>query len=152
MLHADEFLALMLADGVPDGHVVGGQVQLVGAGHGVVLRERVHEGRDRLIQQMKDCAVHRSGCGKASICCQDEPGKRTRRSLTCSPCLSEILAGENGRFVARAGVGLNARQGDTSPGLPAQSLQLSLQRIQLGTGNADQFGCFGAPLSSALQA
>jgi hypothetical protein len=39
VLHADDFLALMLADGVPDGHVVGGQVQLVGAGQGVVLGE-----------------------------------------------------------------------------------------------------------------
>ena len=36
MLDADDFLALMLGDGVPDGHVVGGQVQLVGAGQRVV--------------------------------------------------------------------------------------------------------------------
>ena len=34
VLHADNFLALMLGDGVPDGHVIGGQVQLVGAGQG----------------------------------------------------------------------------------------------------------------------
>jgi transposase len=51
---------------------------------------------------------HRSGCGNASISCQDKPGKRTRRSLTYSPRLSELLAGEHGRVIAGAGVGLNA--------------------------------------------
>jgi hypothetical protein len=45
VLHADDFLALMLGDGVPDGHVIGGQVQLVGAGQRVVAGERVREGR-----------------------------------------------------------------------------------------------------------
>jgi hypothetical protein len=30
----------MLGDGVPDGHVIGGQVQLVGAGQRVVAGER----------------------------------------------------------------------------------------------------------------
>ena len=79
------------------------------------------------------CTVHRNGCGKASISCQDEPGKRTRRSLTYSPFLSELLAGERGRVIAWAGVGLDARYGDASPDLPAQSLQLGLQRIQFGT-------------------
>ena len=44
VLHADDFLALMLGDGVPDGHVIGGQVQLVGAGQRVVAGERVREG------------------------------------------------------------------------------------------------------------
>jgi len=34
VLHADDFLALMIGDGVPDGHVIGRQVQLVGAGQG----------------------------------------------------------------------------------------------------------------------
>jgi hypothetical protein len=99
--------------------------------------------------------VHRSGCGRASISCQDEPGKRTRRSFTYSPCLGELLAGERGRVIARAGVSLNARHGDASPYLPAQPLQLGPERIQFGTGNADQFGCFGAhvaPLIPAFQA
>ena len=36
VLHADDFLALMLGDGLPDGHVIGRQVQLVGAGQRVV--------------------------------------------------------------------------------------------------------------------
>jgi hypothetical protein len=36
VLHADDFLALMLGDGVPDGHVIGRQVQLVGTGQRVV--------------------------------------------------------------------------------------------------------------------
>ena len=36
VLHADDFLALMLGDGVPDGHVIGGQVQLIGAGQRVI--------------------------------------------------------------------------------------------------------------------
>jgi hypothetical protein len=36
VLHADDLLAFVLGDGVPDGHVVGGQVQFGGAGQGVV--------------------------------------------------------------------------------------------------------------------
>jgi Major Facilitator Superfamily len=95
--------------------------------------------------------VHRSGCGRASISCQDEPGKRTRRSFTYSPCLGEFLAGERGRVIARAGVRLNACHGGASPDLPAQSLQLSLQRIQFGTGNADLFGCFGAHVAPSFR-
>jgi ABC-type Na+ transport system ATPase subunit NatA len=114
---------------------------------------RVREGRDRLVQQMKivRCTVHRSGCGRASISCQDEPGKRTRRSLTYSPRLSELLTGEHGRVIAQAGDGLDARHGGASPDLPAQALQLSLQRIQFGTGNADQFGCFGAHAAPSVR-
>jgi hypothetical protein len=42
-------------------------------------------------------------------------------------------------------------QGGASPDLPAQSLQLSLQRIQFGTGNADQFGCFGAHVAPSFR-
>jgi hypothetical protein len=57
VLHADDFLALVLGDGVPDGHVIGGQVQLVGAGQRVIARERVREGRDRLVQQVKDALL-----------------------------------------------------------------------------------------------
>src|SRR6185312_10861409 len=41
LLHTDDFLALMLGDGVPDGHVVGRQVQFVGTGQRVVAGERV---------------------------------------------------------------------------------------------------------------
>ena len=59
VLHADDFLSLMLGDGVPDGHVIGGQVQLVGAGQWVVARERVREGRDWLVQEMEDGALDR---------------------------------------------------------------------------------------------
>jgi len=61
-------------------------------------------------------------------CAQGDPNKQT--SITSNGGVFFNLTNE---------------QGDTSPGLPAQPLQLSLQRIQLGTGNADQFGCFGAP-------
>ena len=50
VLHVDNFPAFVLGDGVPDGHVVGGQVQFVGAGQWVVAREGVREGRDRLVQ------------------------------------------------------------------------------------------------------
>jgi len=59
VLHADDFLALMIGDGVPDGHVIGRQVQLVGAGQGGVAGERVRETRDRLVQQVKDRTLHR---------------------------------------------------------------------------------------------
>ncbi len=154
MLHADNFLAFVLGDGVPDGHVIGGQVQFVGAGQWVVTRERVREGRDWLVQQMEDRALDRppqrlrQGLdlvpGRAR-------GKRTRRSLTYSPRLGKLLAGERGRVITRAGVSLNTRHGGTSPDLPAQSLQLSFQRIQFGTGNADQFGCFGAHVAPSFR-
>ena len=49
VLHADNLLALMLGDGVPDGHVIRGQVQLVGTGQWVVARESIREGGDRLV-------------------------------------------------------------------------------------------------------
>jgi hypothetical protein len=39
VLHADDFLAFMLADGVPDRYVVGGQVHLVSAGQWVIEGE-----------------------------------------------------------------------------------------------------------------
>jgi hypothetical protein len=39
----------MLADGVPDRHVVGRQVQLVGAGQWVIEGERIRQCRDRLV-------------------------------------------------------------------------------------------------------
>ncbi len=44
VLHADDFLTLMLGDGVPDGHVAAGQVQLVVAGQRVVSGEGVRQG------------------------------------------------------------------------------------------------------------
>ncbi len=59
MLHADDFPAFVLGDGVPDGHVIGGQVQFVGAGQCVVARERIREGRYWLVQQMEDRALDR---------------------------------------------------------------------------------------------
>lgn len=90
------------------------------------------------------CTVHRTGCGRASISRQDEPGKRTRRSLTHSPCLRKFLAGEHQRVIARATIGLTALLGHAPSDLPSQAPQLSPQPIQLGTGNADQVGCFGA--------
>jgi hypothetical protein len=68
-----------------------------------------------------------------------------------SPCLGEFLAGERGRVIARAGVGLDARHGDAAPDLPAQPLQLRLQRVQFGPGNADQFGCFGAHAAPSVR-
>jgi hypothetical protein len=38
-----------VGDGVPDGHVIGWQVQLIGAGQRVIAGERVRESRDRLV-------------------------------------------------------------------------------------------------------
>ena len=153
MLHVDDFLTLMLGDGVPDRHVVGRQVQLVGAGQSVVAGKRICEAGtgSSISWKMARCTVHRSGCGMASISCQEEPGKRTGRSLMYSPRLSELLAGERGCVIAWAGVGLNARHGDASPDLAAQPPQLGLQRIQFGTGNADQFGCFGAHAAPSVR-
>jgi hypothetical protein len=49
VLHANDLLAFILGDGVPDGHVVSGQVQFVGTRQRVVAGERVREGRDRLV-------------------------------------------------------------------------------------------------------
>jgi len=153
VLHADDFLALMLGDGVPDGHVIGGQVQLIGAGSGSSRGNgSTRDGTGSASRwKITRCTVHRSGCGKASISCQDEPGKRTRRSLTYSPRLGELLAGKGGRVITGTGVGLNARQGGAPPDLPAQPFQLSLQRIQFGTRNADQFGCFGAHTAPSVR-
>lgn len=54
VLHADGLLALMHGDGVPDRHIVGGQVELVGAGQGIVAGEWVGEGWDWLIDQVED--------------------------------------------------------------------------------------------------
>lgn len=39
MLHADDLLASILGNGVPDCHVVGGQMQLVGTGQRIVTGE-----------------------------------------------------------------------------------------------------------------
>jgi len=58
-LHADDLLTFMHGDGVPDGHIVGGQVQLVGARQRVVTGERVSKGRDWFVEQMEDRALHR---------------------------------------------------------------------------------------------
>lgn len=59
VLHADNFLAFAVGDGVLDGHVIGGQVQFVGAGQWVVASESIREGRDWLVQQMEDRALDR---------------------------------------------------------------------------------------------
>ena len=72
------------------------------------------------------------------------PGKRTRRSLTYSPRLGELLAGEGWRVITGARVALNAPFGYDPPHFSPQSLQLSFQSIELGAGDADQFGCFSA--------
>jgi hypothetical protein len=117
VLHAGDVLALALRDGVPDGHVVGRQVQFVGTGQRVIAGERsarVGTGSSSRWKIVR-WTVHRSDCGSASISCQDEPGKRTRRSLTYSPRLGEPLAGERGSVIARAGISLNARVGHASP-------------------------------------
>ena len=68
-----------------------------------------------------------------------------------SPRLGELLAGECGRVIVRAGIGLNTRHGDASPDLAAQPLQLGLERIQFGTGNADQVGCFSAHVAPLVR-
>ena len=153
VLHADNFLAFVLGDGVPDGHVIGGQVQFVGAGQWVVARERSARDGTGSSSRWKivRCTVQRSGCGRASISCQDEPGKRTKRSLTYSPRLGELLAGERRRVIAGAAVSPNTRHGGASPDLPAQSLQLSFQRVQFGAGNADQLGCFGTHVAPSFR-
>ena len=83
--------------------------------------------------------------------CQDEPGKRTRRSLTYSPRLSELLPGERGSGLARAAISLDARLGHASLDFPPQSLQLSLQRIQFRTGDTDQLGCFCAHAAPSVR-
>jgi hypothetical protein len=153
VLHADDVLAFMLGDGVPDGHVVSGQVQFVGTGSGSSRGKgsaRVGTGSSNR-WRIVPWTVHRSGCGSASISCQDEPGKRTRRSLAYSPRLSEFLTGERGSGLARAGISLDARLGHASPDFPPQSLQLSPQRIQFRTGDTNQLGCFGAHAAPSVR-
>lgn len=50
----------------------------------------------------------------------------------------------------RARVRLNAALGHPTPDFPPQSLQLSLQCIQLGVGDADQFVRFGARVAPSV--
>jgi hypothetical protein len=82
--------------------------------------------------------------GRASSSCQYVPGKRTRRSLTDSPRFSKFLAGECWCVIAWARIGLNTPSGYASPDFAPQPPQLGLQAIQLGTRNADHFGCLDA--------
>jgi hypothetical protein len=49
-------------------------------------------------------------------------GKRTRRSLTYSPCLGEAFAGEGWRVITRTKIALDAALGYYSPHLSPQSL------------------------------
>jgi hypothetical protein len=58
------------------------------------------------------------------------------RSLTDSPCLGKLRTIEHERVVAWTMVSLNARPSHATPGLTPQPLQLSLQRLQLGTRHA----------------
>lgn len=62
-------------------------------------------------------------CGKASISFQDVPGKRTRRSVTDSPCCSKFLAIERGRVIAWTRIGLHTPLGYTSPDFAPQPPQ-----------------------------
>jgi hypothetical protein len=120
VLHADDFLAFMLADGVPDGHVAGRQVQLVGTGQGSSLGKgsaRVGTGSSSRWKIVR-CTVQRSCCGRASISCQDEPGKRTRRSLTYPPRFGQLLAVERGRVITWTSVGPQTAQGHATPYFP----------------------------------
>jgi hypothetical protein len=86
----------------------------------------------------------------ASICCHEVPGKRTRRSLTyahASASPSRVYAGASS---PGPGVRLSAALGHPTPDFPPQSLQLSLQCIQLGVGDADQFVRFGARVAPSV--
>ena len=59
MVHADDLLAFVHGDGVPDRYVVGRQVQLVGAGQGIIWRERICKDRNGLIKQVEDHPLDR---------------------------------------------------------------------------------------------
>lgn len=58
MLHADDLLAFMYDDGVPDGHGVSGQTQFVSARQRVITGERVGKSRNWLVKQVEDSALH----------------------------------------------------------------------------------------------
>jgi hypothetical protein len=57
-LHADDLPALVLGDRVPDGHLIGGQVQLVGARQWVLGRKGGGQRRDWVVQQLEDRTLH----------------------------------------------------------------------------------------------
>ena len=58
VLHDDHDLpVLVLGDRVPDSQLVRRQMEAVGARQRVVLRKRVGERRDRLLQEVKDRLV-----------------------------------------------------------------------------------------------
>jgi len=85
-LHDDHDLpVLALADRVPDSQVVRRQMEAVGARQRVVLRKRIGERRNRLLQEVKDRLMRASGCGSASSSSQVLSGKRRTRSLTGCP-------------------------------------------------------------------
>jgi hypothetical protein len=87
---------------------------------------------------------HRSGCGRASISCQDAPEKPKCRSLTNSPCVGKLLARERGRVIARSGISSDSLAGYASPDLPPQPPEFGFQRIQFGTGDTDHLGYLDA--------
>ncbi len=72
VLDADDLLAFVNSDGVPDRHVICRQVQFVCAWQGVVNRKWVRQSRGRLIQQVEDRALN-------------NPAQRLRQSLDVLP-------------------------------------------------------------------
>lgn len=80
-------------------------MQFVSAGQRVVPGERVGKSRNRLVQQVE----------------YDALGKRTRRSLTDSPRLGELLARERRLLVTRTRIGRYPRLSDrpTRPPFPS---------------------------------
>ena len=77
-------------------------METVGARERVAFGERLGQPWDWFVEQLEDRPqVLRSGCGSASSSSQVRSGKRRTRSLTDSPRLGELLAGEG---AALAGV------------------------------------------------
>jgi hypothetical protein len=72
VLHADDLLAFMVGDRVPDRHVVSGQVKLVRSRKRILGGEGVGQRRDGFIQQMKYGAL-------------DGPPQWSRQSLDFLP-------------------------------------------------------------------
>lgn len=72
MLDADDFLALVNNDGVPDRYFIRRKVQFVRSRRGIVNGKWVRQSRDRLVEQVKDRTLN-------------SPAQRLRQSLDVEP-------------------------------------------------------------------
>ena len=95
---------------------------------------------DGFLEQAEDRVLKRpSAAAAARLLSRPRmpPGNRTSRSVTSTPCLGKLVTGKQASIITGTGISFDARRGHRSASLPPNPSQLSLQRAQLGTRNAD---------------